>query len=748
MIVEKQKARATLLARRKRGIIISLIAVVLLTVVAVIVTPYLNTSSFEDADGVKYSIRYKKGEYLLYDANGVEITRESTYNYFVTENGTLINLDTSTGKYEVIGVPDLEESENAGHNNRVLIFPHLEKANISSLEVHNSHGSFKFLRYSIADAAPDNSGDFVIDGAPLTTYDQDLFASLYVSAGYTLTIMKIDEPIKDENGEFSEYGLVSELRVNDEGEEYLHEPAYYIITDLEGNSHKLLIGDRMVTGGGYYVQYVALDGETERPRDAVYVLAADIADSLLQPIEAFVSPTIVQGISLNNYYDVEDFNLFKYDANGEKAENIVGFTFIPLEEREGTIESSKPFVFDNSELTGYIPNSDAIFEALMNFYSPEFEGVVSFAPSDEDFVKYGLGRYTGETDAETGLPEMELSPRYAISFLCDPLDESGSPSGATLRQVIFISDKNEAGNYYVYTFFYDGSIEGGDLLYTSNMISEIKGHCLEFVTWKQSKWINKTYIDLNIAFCDTLKLESPDYSATFKLDNSKSDMSTRISSEHLKVTGDDSAGNSVDTFSILTVTDTKGYVWTITPTNITAKNSAGETVSVSSSYHAYNAIGRNVKVISGYIDCADGRQVRVHADTVSVTERDGSVTTYVRYASTLFRLYYQTMLLASIVDTYELSDEEEAALIADESKLLLTITLTKTENAYGNKRGDREFPEDFTTTYKFYAITSRKAYIVIDGVGGFYVNTSRINKIINDTQKFFALEPITATDKN
>ena len=458
-----------------------------------------------------------------------------------------------------------------------------------------------------------------------------------------------------------------------------------------------------------------------------------MADPLLMSVKDLASPVIVQDITINNYFDVQNFDIYHYDEDGNE-ENVVGFTFSDLSERELTVYASKPFVFDNDALRAYTPNDDVIFTALMNFYDPDFVGVAALVPTDDDFVNYGLAEYVTDENGENTL---KLTPKYAVRFESD-LYGSGSP----FVQHLLISEKNEAGNYYVFSVFYDGTT--GTYLYDSNMIAEVAGHSLDFVEYKSSKWTKDTYYDTNIAFCDTLKIETAGYSATFSLDNSASDMSTQIDSSRIKVSATDSEGNEIDAFSALTVTDTQGFVWTVTPTNISVVNSEGQKSTISSGYYGTNKLGRNVLAVSGYISSIDGSRVRIGVDEISIEAKDGTVTTYERYATQLFRLYYQTLLAATIVDTYEMSDEEEAALLADESKKLLTLTLTRTKNAYGDDGIDRTFPEDFTITYEFYKITNRKAYIVVDGVGGFYVNVDRLNKIVSDAQRFFALEPIDA----
>ena len=105
-----------------------------------------------------------------------------------------------------------------------------------------------------------------------------------------------------------------------------------------------------------------------------------------------------------------------------------------------------------------------------------------------------------------------------------------------------------------------------------------------------------------------------------------------------------------------------------------------------------------------------------------------------RYDTDNFRKYYQTFLNATIIDSYELDEAEEAALLADPSKHIMTLTLKDTEGT--------------ETVYRFYSLTARKAYITVNGNGGFYVSPTRVEKFASDAQKFFADEIITPLSKN
>ncbi len=718
------------MSRRVLAIIISASVIVVLIAAYFVVRNIVNTTAYTDVDQTKYYIKKKGGTYSMYDGDGFKLSVDEQYGYYITDAGTLIDLDGETGEYETVAVVDTEGNEVVGFNSRILMFPHIEKSNLRSLEVHNSSGTFTFYRYNINTGLVDDTCDFVIKGSILTSYNQELFASLYVSAGYTITTRKIIDPIKDGNGEFSEYGLVSETRTDEEGNEYTYTPAYYILTDKSGNKYKVIIGDKLITGGGYYVQYVSMENGAETKRDAVYVLGSDIEESLLQPIESFVTPTMVYPMSMNNYFDVDEFTIYR--RNGEDFKKVVAFSYIDLSLRENTIEASRPYQFNSENLDGYTPSSDNIDACLQYMYTTSFVGVKKLSPTDSDLVKYGLA--VDSVDDE-GKPTIDFNPAYMLSFYFDTTDSDGKFL-STIYQVVMISEKNEDGNYYVYTAVYDGSTKSSDkeLLYTYDMIAEVEGYCLDFLTWEPYAWISSSYISLNIAYCDEITLSSPGYSATFKLDNSKSDQTNGTSSSNLSVHGTDSNGNDVYTFSTLTVTDTNGNQWTITPSEITATSPTGTSLTIETAYYAYNAMGSQVRVVSGYIACADGSRVQVTADNVIVTSPSGEVTTYLRYATNLFRRFYQTLLYASIEDSYPMTEEEENALISDESKWLLTITVKNSEGV--------------TNTYSFYSLTSRKAYITINGNGGFYVLPNRVAKFISDSQKFFANEIIDATAKN
>ncbi|MBQ9086779.1 MAG: hypothetical protein IJY47_06290 [Clostridia bacterium] len=740
-----EKKNKTLLRRRKQAIVLSAILVVVLAIALVFVMDYVQTITCADADGTEYYIRKKNGVYALYDKDRQILATDSEYGYYITALGTLIEVDAETGEYEIIAVVDTEGNEVVGINSRILLFPHIEKKNILSIEVHNQEGSFTFCRYNPETDQIDKSGDFIIKGSALTTYDQELFAKMYVSAGYTLSLMKLENPIKDENGEFTEYGLAPEMRVDEEGNEYLYEPAYYILTDVNGNRYKVLIGDQLVTEGGYYTQYVDLSTGNEVKRDAVYVADTTTGTTLLAPIEDYVTPLLSYPMEMNNFFDVENFTISKRKDGATPTdlssyEKIVAFSYVDLSLRENTISEKFPYILLTEQLDGYMPSDASIDVALQNLYSPSYadSGVCLFAPTEKDLAEYGLYRAAVNDKGET---EYYPFSEYTVGFEYDLTDADGNYV-ETIHQTILISEPNERGNRYVYTIVSSVEEKNGEkkyeFLYTFNSVVEVEGHVLEFVTWDKDQWISTSYIQGDIAFIEQVTLTAPGYEASFKLDNSKSDQSDGTNSSDLTVHATDSKGRDISTFGSLTVEDVNGYTWVVTARHIQVYTSSGEERNMADGigYYDYNLLGTQVLCRNGYID---GKEfdVEVSANAIRLSYPDGTTETITRHSTSLFRSYYQTLLYATIVNSYPLTEEEEQALVNDESKWLLTLTVT-TRDTDGTLE---------TKECKFYQVASRKAYLTINGNGGFYVNKNRVDKFLTDAERFFNMELITPTDK-
>ncbi len=278
------------------------------------------------------------------------------------------------------------EGEEVGSNDRYLMFPHTERSGIQSIEVHNEYGGYTFYR--------DSSDNFVLKGYEGMAYDQELFASFAVSAGYTLAMMKITDDATPE--QMKEYGLDNPQ-------------AHWILTTTEGDVHQVNVGDILVTEGGYYCSYEG--------RDTVYILSTTLADTMLQPVEKMITPLLTAGMSQNNYFEADNFTIW----HGEEL-------YLRLVNKDES-EKTNPDAIVETKMTypaPYVPNTNLYYEILYNFLALTGTETVKIGPSEEELEKYGLA-----------------NPAYTISY--------------TFQDIpfyIFVSEVQKDGTYYAVSNLY------------------------------------------------------------------------------------------------------------------------------------------------------------------------------------------------------------------------------------------------------------------------------------------------------
>lgn len=98
-----------------------------------------------------------------------------------------------------------------------------------------------------------------------------------------------------------------------------------------------------------------------------------------------------------------------------------------------------------------------------------------------------------------------------------------------------------------------------------------------------------------------------------------------------------------------------------------------------------------------------------------------------------FRQLWKVLLSITHDGAIDLSDEEIASLVADESNLLLTLTVT---TRTGNVR-----------EYKFYPYTDRRVYYTVGGEGEFYLSNTLLYKAIEDAKRVMRDEAVDAESR-
>lgn len=291
---------------------------------------------------------------------------------------------------------ELLDGEVLGSANSILMFDQVERANLESIEVQNTHGSYTFFYDK-------DKKDFFIKDYTNAPYNNEMIATLVTSAGYPNTMKRVTT--KADN--FSEYGL---------GEK--DNPASYVLKTRDGITHTVYIGKMIPTGAGYYARYAG--------RDAVYIVEASISKTLLAPVTNLISPMLFLPSTQTNYFAVKDFIIVK---GGTPFVKINTETQTTTDENGNKYEEFVKYRMDFPAEYSVSDNYDSLLQSFMEFSG---EYVVALGKdeklvSDDILEKYNLKK-----------------PAYELLFTHNGIDND-----------ILISEKDENGIYYAYSLMFN-----------------------------------------------------------------------------------------------------------------------------------------------------------------------------------------------------------------------------------------------------------------------------------------------------
>ncbi len=244
------------------------------------------------------------GDFCAVSCGGEKVTYAQNDFFGTLENGAryIFYGEQLYGKaaLKVAGMPASDESfsvwampgydidgDVVSNTNRPYVYPRISRSDVDSLVITNAYGKFKVYCGKKADGT--YGTDFYFENSELCSYDQERFASLIVDCTYMLSLGKIREP-----NDLADYGLASDEDAN----------AVIEVYTRDGKYHKILIGDLVPSGGGFYAKYYN--------KDFVYLLDTSYASSVMRPAESFLNGTLGYTISqTNDVYTVSDL-LIKY----------------------------------------------------------------------------------------------------------------------------------------------------------------------------------------------------------------------------------------------------------------------------------------------------------------------------------------------------------------------------------------------------------------------------------------------------
>ncbi len=301
----------------------------------------------------------------------------------------IVNYVEEAAKTEI----ELLDGEVLGTNDRILIFEHCERKDIGEIAVHNEFGDYSFY-YDTEDR------EFFVKGHEYAPYSKELFSSLVVDTGYTLSIDRVTTDCED----MSEYGL----------EESKDLPYFTVTTrpDKGGNtkSHTVYIGNLTPSGAGYYARYEG--------RNAVYILNVSLAGTVLAPIENLITPILALPMNANDYYMLKDFMV------ADREDVLIAITYLTPDEKEKAAMNSAYKMLYPANYTVNSTNYAEILKMLQNFQGTR---TVALSPTDEEIEIYGLS-----------------DPAFSLSYTYQGIE-----------QTVMFSEKNENGNYYAASLLFN-----------------------------------------------------------------------------------------------------------------------------------------------------------------------------------------------------------------------------------------------------------------------------------------------------
>lgn len=426
------KKHDSLRSKRIAAIVIFAVAAALAALYFAVLRPMLNVRSYD--------------EYILLDGEGVTLSgctvesADGDGKLSYSEDGTVAFCE---GGSLTLRVDVTDARLTAG---RYYMFRPIASSDVSLLRIENDSGKWGFFLAS--------DGNYYIIDYPGTPYDSALFTTTVAAARNPLSMKRVDENAPD----LTIYGL-------DESQS----PARYTVSDKKGNSHTVIVGDMIQTGGGYYC---ANEGSR-----AVYVLDTSM-DCILMPPEKAVTPILSLPVGDNDYFNTEVFTL-KVDG-----EVLVSCGYMTDAERMDTasVSTYKMFVPEN-----YTPSTDNYGAILRKFI--EFKGTetVAFGKSGEVM--------SGDRLAPYGLDK----PKYEIYYKYSGVDN-----------YVFVSEKQEDGTYFAYSLLF-------------NLVAKVDAETLDFLEWDFIDFVDRPMFQKNINDVAYIRVEADGVDEAFTITGSSVD---------------------------------------------------------------------------------------------------------------------------------------------------------------------------------------------------------------------------------
>lgn len=323
------------------------------------------------------------------------------------------------------------------------VFEPIERQNVAKITVQNQNGTFTLKRDTLTD-------ELVFEGAERLPYDQTKISALYVDTCNMTCIQKIENAKQD----LSIYGL-----------DMSQNPAKITVTAKDGATHNVFVGQKLVTGGAYYVK--------NEQKPYIYAVGDSIEDTVLTDVNSFILPLLAKGIDANSYGYMDRFCLKK---NGEI---FIECEYIPDEQRE---QSGEINIHRMTAPAKYIPSNDKYLEALECFVSLVGEFVCEYNVSQKENYNELMQSYGFD------------KPAYEISYTFMGHDSL----------ILFGNKLNDSDAYYVYSPYTD-------------IIATLSVEKVPFLRWSLMDFVSKEIFQRDIKRVNSITLSFDGEAHTYVL---------------------------------------------------------------------------------------------------------------------------------------------------------------------------------------------------------------------------------------
>lgn len=307
--------------------------------------------------------------------------------------------------YQTVWKPSEEQTDAVEYltNASATLSTDLSMEQISEISVKSRENAFRLYR--------GGDGELYFEGAERVLYNTNRIAFLRSCVTNLAVSAKVENP-----GEMSEYALTDETCL-----------ASFSVTSTEGASYRILIGNKLVGGAGYYAR-VADD-------PLVWVLPTSLETCLFGGLDFFLLGQVAPSLSESNYFEISNFKIEKNLARNEEGE-YVGDVVVEVEKiPEDQIKEN-----DVSTHRIIAPVKDAPNTELLTLV---FKSFVSFV--GEDVAEYDMSEKSAEEFSE-------IMERYG--FLAadrDAMHCRVSYTHSGVETLLYVSRPNAEGVTYVYS---------------------------------------------------------------------------------------------------------------------------------------------------------------------------------------------------------------------------------------------------------------------------------------------------------